>query len=465
MYHTKTHIHFAGIGGIGMSAIATLLKVQGYTVSGCDLDLDQQSIVNLKTLGCTIYHGNNTPGCNDTSIDIMVYSTACKNNNAEITAALERGIPAVHRSIMLGELMRTKFSIAVTGSHGKTTTTSLISHMLMQALLDPTIIIGGHLSSIGNNARAGTGKFLVAEADESDRSFMNLYPTIALVTNIDLEHLETYRDIDDIKATFKDFIAKLPFYGTAVMCLDDEHIRSLLPTIHTKVITYGLDTTANVYATDIILNASSSTFTAWHNGTHLGTVTCAMPGKHNVLNALGALAVGLDIGIDFHTIARSLAHFQGIERRFTYRGEYKGAEIFDDYGHHPREIYHTLLVARKRTKSKLVVVFQPHRYTRTDKLWDDFVATFVESSIDHLIITDIFAASEDPIAGITSQKLVDAIAKHKPKFTITYAPYEQDFASIIQKLEVTVDNNDLVLLLGAGKVNKLTSYLPPHFGS
>src|SRR5579872_3677738 len=418
VYNKKAHIHFVGIGGIGMSGIATILKYQGYDISGCDADLDQQSVRNLRALGCTVHQGNNTPGCNDGSIDILVYSSAIKSQNPEILAAQERGIPTIPRALMLAELMRTKYSIAIAGSHGKTTTTSLVSHILMEARKDPTIIIGGHLKSISTNARLGEGDFLVAETDESDRSLLHLQATIAVVTNIDLEHLETYKDIDDIKDTFKQFLNNLPFYGKAIMCIDDANVRSLLPLPHIKTIKYGLDASADFYATNINLEGDHSTFTVWHKAHCLGPVTFSMPGRHNVLNSLAATAVALDLEIPFATIAAALKSFKGVERRFSYRGEFKGAEIFDDYGHHPNEILNTLLVARKRSKQRLIVVFQPHRFTRTDKLWHDFVATFATSHVDKLLVTDIYPASEQPIPGITSENLVKAVEQSNPSISV-----------------------------------------------
>lgn len=462
MYHKKAHIHFVGIGGIGMSGIATILKYQGYTISGCDLDLDQQSVKNLKDLGCQVYHGNNTPQCNNASIDILVYSSAIRSYDPEIMSAQQRGIPTISRALMLAELMRTKYSIAIAGSHGKTTTTSLISHILMEAHLDPTIIIGGHLKNISTNARFGTGDFLVAEADESDRSLIHLQATLAVVTNIDLEHLDVYHDINDIKQTFLQFLNALPFYGKAFVCNDDAHVRSLIPMIpHVKIIKYGLDETATIYATNVDLQPSHSTFTVWHKDIRnpLGTIHHAMPGRHNVLNALAALAVALDLGISFSTIAAALENFKGIERRFSYRGTFKGAEIFDDYGHHPNEIFNTLLVARRRSKGKLFVIFQPHRYSRTDKLWNDFVMTFVTSKIDHLIVTDIYPASEQPIENITSQNLAHAMNTHNPRCSISYIPCDQNFERIIKELETKVTENDLILLLGAGRITKLSNYL------
>lgn len=461
MYNSKAHIHFVGIGGIGMSGIAQILKNQGYEISGCDADMDQQSIKDLKALGCSIFEGNNSPACHECNPDILVYSSAIRAHNPEIIAAQARGIPTIARALMLAELMRTKYSIAISGAHGKTTTTSLVSHILIEAKLDPTVIVGGHLKNIEANARLGNGEFLVAETDESDRSLQNLHPTLAVVTNIDLEHLETYKDLDDIKETFKRFLNNIPFYGKAFVCIDDANVRSIMPTLpHIKMVKYGLDESADLYATDIQLEPDHNTFIVHgKDGKVLGSVTSKIVGRHNVLNTLAATAVALDLGISFEIIAKAINNFKGIERRFCFKGTYQGAEIFDDYGHHPIEIYNTLLVAKKRAKNKLIVVFQPHRYTRTDKLWNDFVKILTSAHIDHLIVTDIYPASEAPILNVTSQNLVNAMCEQNPNFPISYVPYEADFAQIKRTLAPIAQENDLVLLLGAGKVNKLVDYL------
>lgn len=455
--YKKAHIHFVGIGGIGMSGIATILKNQGYIISGCDADLDQPSIKMLQQLDCRIYQGNNTDLCNDSSINVLVYSSAIQGQNPEIIAAQQRGIPTIPRAIMLAELMRTKYSLAIAGSHGKTTTTSLISHILIEAGIDPTVIIGGHLKTISNNARVGDGDFLVAEADESDRSFLHLYATIAVVTNIDLEHLETYRDLNDIKDTFRQFLCKLPFYGTAILCIDDENIQSLLPIPYIKTTLYGLSPRADWYATDIQLEPEYSTYILHHKNQDapLGHIMINMPGKHNVLNSLAAVAAAHELDVPLATIQEALKSFKGVERRFSYRGTYREAELFDDYGHHPREIACTLEVARKRTKHKLTVVFQLHRYTRTHKLWDLFIETFLQSNIDHLIITDIYPASESPIPGITGKQFAQTLQTYNPPFTVSYIPFENDFCSLKQALDSAITPNDLILLLGAGKINKL----------
>ena len=461
MYKKKAHIHFIGIGGIGMSGIATILRYQGYIISGCDIDHEQQSIASLKKSGCTIFHGNNTPQCHDSSIAIVVYSSAIQSNNPEIRAAQQRSIPTIGRASMLAELMRTKYSVAIAGSHGKTTTTSLISHILIEAELDPTVVIGGHLKTISHNARIGNGDFLVAEADESDRSLLSLYATIAVVTNIDLEHLETYKDLDDIKQTFKQFLSNLPFYGAAILCSDDENIQSLLPIVSVKTILYGLSPCADWYATSIDLQMDHSTFLLHHkqNENPLTAITINMPGTHNVLNALAAIALARELDIPLDRIAQALKTFKGVERRFSYRGTFAGAELFDDYGHHPNEISCTLLVARKRASRNLTVVFQLHRYTRTHKLWDNFIETFLQSDIDQLIITDIHPASETPIPGISGKQFARALKSYNPRFSVSYAPLESDFASIKAILQNSTQPKDLILLLGAGKIYRLAAFL------
>jgi UDP-N-acetylmuramate--alanine ligase len=435
MYRKKIHLHFVGIGGIGMSGIAKILAYQGYVISGCDKDLDQQSVRDLQTIGCTIYAGNNTPECHDATIDIVVYSSALKKDNPELVAAQQRGIPTIPRALMLAELMRTKYSIAIAGAHGKTTTTSLISHILIEAKKDPTV---------------------------SDRSLLNLQATLAVVTNIDLEHLETYSDIEDIKATFVQFLNNLPFYGKAILCNDDLHIQSLLPMPHLKTIRYGLDDTADLYALNIDLRADDSLFTVHKKGLPepLGAVHLMMPGKHNVLNALAAIALSLELDIDFATIAQALSSFKGIDRRFTFKGNYQGAQMFDDYGHHPEEIRNTLLVARKKAERQLTVVFQPHRYTRTHKLWDHFVSMFAQSTIDHLIITDIYAASESPISEVNGYNLAQAIQRAHPRCTVQYIPYDDQFNALKEALKsLAPQNGDLILLQGAGRMNHLPEYL------
>lgn len=465
MYSKKPHIHFVGIGGIGMSGIAIILKQQGYTISGCDAHTNQETVTQLRALGCAVYQDNNNYACDDATINKLVYipmyATTIDAVTTEITRARTNGIPTVSRAQMLAELMLTKHSIAVAGSHGKTTTTSLIAHILIEAGIDPMVIVGGHVKNMGSNARNGNGDFLVAEADESDRSFLQLNPTYAIITNIDLEHLETYTDLDDIKTSFKQFLNNLHTDGKAIICIDDVNIGSLLPLANVTTISYGINHNADLYAQDITLNADHSLFTVYTKSSDIpfGTITLPMPGLHNIYNALAAIAMTLEMKIDFTTITNSLISFAGIDRRFSFHGTYNNAEIFDDYGHHPKEIENTLIIARKRAINRLTVVFQPHRHTRTEKLWADFLTTFRTSSIDTLIITDIYSAGEQPINTISSERMAQELQSFNPPFTVLYIPFDADFHRIKQAITRSTQPNDLILLLGAGKTQQIAQEL------
>ncbi len=462
MYTKRAHIHFVGIGGIGMSGIATILHHLGYVISGCDVDMDQKSVEDLKALGCSIHHGNNNKSCHDSTIDILVYSSAMSKDNPEILAAKQRGIPTIPRALMLAELMRMKYSVAIAGAHGKTTTTSFISHILIEVGFDPTVVIGGHLKNISNNARFGNGDFLVAEADESDRSLLKLFPTIAVVTNIDREHLDVYKDLDDIKNTFLQFLSNIPFYGKAFLCDDDQHLQAMLPELtHIKTLQYGFSPSSDIYATEVQLNPDHSICLVHQKGTQipLGNLIIPMPGRHNVLNALAATAVALDLGVPFARIADALAQFKGVDRRFTFKGMYNGAMMFDDYGHHPTEILNTLAVARRRTHKKLIVAFQPHRYSRTQALWQEFIEVLAHSGVDKLLITDIYPASEQPIDGITTQSFVEALKLQYPACTVQYVPQDDQFEGIQYEIKKSAQEGDLILFLGAGKINKTAKYL------
>ena len=450
MYNKKNHIHFIGIGGIGMSGIATVLRAQGYHISGCDVDLDQPSIQKLMDIGCHVFKGNNTDACADLSINTVVYSSAIQPNNPEIRAAQQRAIPTIPRALMLAELMRTKYSVAIAGSHGKTTTTSLVSHILIEAEMDPTVIIGGHLKTISHNARMGEGDFLVAEADESDRSLLHLHATLAIVTNIDLEHLETYKNLEDIKQTFRQFLTNLPFYGSAILCIDDLNIQSILPIPTIKTVLYGLSARADWYATNIDLQPNYSCFTLHHSSQDqpLGSITLNMPGKHNILNALGAIALTRELKVPFPVIAHALASFKGVDRRFTYGGIYQGAELFDDYGHHPKEIECTLKVARKRAHNKLTVIFQPHRYSRTKDCLGMYGSIF--NSADQVIITDIHSAGESPIPGVHVETILDEL-KQGSSVSCCYFPREE----LSHQLQAVLQKGDVVVTLGAGNITKV----------
>ncbi len=469
MYKKQKHIHFIGIGGIGMSGIAEILKLQGYPVSGCDKDLNSKIIDHLREIGCKIHKNHSADHIKD--VDVLVCSTAVNKKNEEVAAAIEKGIPVIPRAIMLSELMRMKYGIAVAGSHGKTTTTSIISHILLEAKLDPTIVIGGVLKSISRNAKLGQSNLLVAEADESDRSLLYLNPSIAIVTNVDLEHLDTYKDLNDIKQTFKDFLGRLPFYGKAFVCIDDENLKSILPLPHINTVKYGFSPNADIIGEILELKKTESIFNVYLNTKTifykqileknenttgkilLGKIQLNMPGEHNILNSLAAIALSLELDVPFEKIKNALKTFKGVERRFEFKGSFNGTDIFDDYGHHPTEIKNTLLVAQKRTQNNLHVIFQPHRFTRTQKLWDDFVTVFTQNKkIKTLYLTDIYPASEKPIPGITSKKLATAIQEKNPNLKVIYF---SDYSKITKDIQKILNPEDLLLTVGAGKVNKV----------
>lgn len=463
MYKKREHIHFMGIGGIGMSGIAEILKLQGYSVSGCDASTGSKTITHLQEIGCTIYEKHHADHIE--AADVLVYSSAINRQNPEILAALGKGIPVISRAIMLAELMRTKYSIAVSGAHGKTTTTSLISHILIESNYSPTIIIGGILKNIASNAQLGDSDLLIAEADESDRSLLYLNPTMAVVTNIDAEHLDTYSGIEDIKDTFKNFLARLPFYGKGFVCIDDPYVQSILPLPHISTVKYGLSTKADIMGDITALTKTQSTFDVYQTNPltrekhSLGSVTLNIPGEHNIQNALAAIAVCLELDVPFSNIQHALASFKGIDRRFEFKGNYNDAEIFDDYGHHPTEIFKTLLVAERKKNNNLYVVFQPHRFSRTAKLWDEFVNLFTHSQgfkIEKIYITDIYPASELPLPNITSAELVASIKLKNPSLAVEYAP---DFSHIIEQLKKLLMPGDLLLTLGAGKAYQIGDYI------
>lgn len=452
-----------GIGGIGMSGIAKVLRKQGYRISGCDNMLDAATIKELVDLGCVIAPCHNHSICTDLSIDVLVRSSAVPLTHQEIIAAQIRKIPVILRATILAEIMRSKFSIAVAGSHGKTTTSSLLAHVLMKAHYNPTVIIGGIMSEINTNALFGNGQLLVAEADESDRSFLFLPKAYSIITNINLEHVDTYHDFEDLKNTFIQFLNTIPFYGLNVICTDSPGIQEVIPKITTSFITYGTKKNATMQAINIDLLPSSSSFELINNtdGTSLGEFTISLPGIHNVLNAVGVITLATHLGAPIETIKLALASFGGVDRRFTFRGlsNHHGALIFDDYGHHPTEILHTLEVAHKKAMKNLIVVFQPHRFTRTRHFWSEFVNLFASSKIDLLIITDIFPASEAPIIGISSELLVADIKQKNPSLNVIYYEFGTNGEAIQRHLESMLQAEDLVLLQGAGKANKIAKAL------
>jgi UDP-N-acetylmuramate--alanine ligase len=439
-----TRIHFVGIGGIGMSGIAELLLNLEFSVSGSDVS-DSETVARLRSLGAVIHIGHRPENIGDAQV--VVYSSAVGLDNPECVAAKTRTLPVIPRAEMLAELMRMKFSIAIAGTHGKTTTTSMLATILARAEKDPTAVIGGRLDMFGSNARLGDGELLVAEADESDRSFLKLAPIVAVVTNIEEEHMDCYKDIDDIRDTYIQFLNKVPFFGFDMVCLDDANIQHILPLLDRKVITYGSHTQAIYRYTEPQYSGLQTRFTAHRKGSVLGEVTIGVPGKHNCLNALAAIATALELGIDFDVVRRGLAGFKGVQRRCHVRGEKNGITVMDDYGHHPTEIRMTLSAIKNGfPKRRVIAVFQPHRYTRTRDLFEEFVNSFYDAS--RLYLTEIYPASEQPIEGVSSSRLFEAIKNHGYRDAF-YVGNKEDLPDVLLKV---LKKGDLVIFLGAGDV-------------
>jgi UDP-N-acetylmuramate--alanine ligase len=443
MYGKIQKIHFVGIGGIGMSGIAEVLINLGYKVSGSDLK-ESDITRRLASLGGTIAYGHRAE--NLAEVDVVVTSTAVNRNNPEVLEAHRRKIPVIPRAEMLAELMRMKYGVAIAGTHGKTTTTSMVATVLSHGGIDPTVVIGGRLDSIGSNAKLGQGKFLVAEADESDGSFLKLSPTIAVVTNVDADHLDYYRDMDEIRATFIDFINKVPFYGLVVLCLDDQNLQAMIPEVKKRLVTYGLNSQADFQASDIQHHADRTGFLVHYRGAALGRLNIRMPGRHNVLNALAAVAVGMELDMPFAAIAEGFQDFGGVQRRFQVKGEIGGIMVVDDYGHHPAEIKATLAAARSGWSRRLVAVFQPHRYSRTEALFDEFTTAFYQA--DHLVVMDIYAAGEEPRPGVSAEKLANGISVHGHKSCRFTGTAE----ATVEHLQAILQPGDIVITLGAGNV-------------
>ncbi len=439
------HAHFVGIGGIGMSGIAELLINLGYNVSGSDMR-DTAVTRRLAALGGHIVKGHKKE--NVEGADVVVYSSAVGLDNPEIVEAKNRYIPVIPRAEMLAELMRLKYGVAVAGAHGKTTTTSMIASILTCGRLDPTVVIGGRLDIWGgSNAKLGQGDILVAEADESDGSFIALSPTIAVVTNIDHEHMDHYGNMDAIRETFINFINKIPFYGTAILCLDNEEIQGIIPSLKKKYLTYGMTSQADLRARDLDKEKLGVSFEIIFHNRSLGRITVGLPGEHNVQNALAAAAVGLELDLDIDVIKEGLKSLGGLERRFHIRGEQANILVLDDYGHHPTEIMATLKTAKECWPEKrLIVAFQPHRYTRTKELYDRFVISFNEADI--LIVTSIYPAGEKAINGVSAEWLSRGIKEHGHKEVILCLRQEE----ILSTLLSVVRAGDLIVTLGAGDI-------------
>jgi UDP-N-acetylmuramate--alanine ligase len=447
MFKRYQQIHLIGIGGSGMSGIAEILLNLGYRVTGSDVRRTDV-VERLEHLGAKVFIGHD--GANVDGSHVVVYSSAVSRDNVEVRVARERQIPVIPRAEMLAELMRLKYGIAVAGTHGKTTTTSLVGAVLAEGRYDPTVIVGGRVTSLGGNARMGQGEFLVAEADESDGSFLKLDPTIAVVTTIDAEHLDHYGNLELIMEAFTTFVSKVPFYGAAVLCLDEPNIQRLIPRVEKRIITYGIDAAADLVARHVQLSGMASRFEVFQRGVRLGECTLQIPGRHNVLNALAAVAVGLDLEIPFVTIQKALAAFAGVQRRFQVRGVVAGVTVVDDYGHHPAEIRATLAAAKAGFDARVITVFQPHRFTRTKHLRAEFLTAFNQA--DAVVVMDIYAAGETPIPGVTAADLAEGIRAHGHRHVVYLG---SDRARIVEHLREIVRPGDIVLTQGAGDVSQL----------
>jgi UDP-N-acetylmuramate--alanine ligase len=453
MFKRIKHVHFVGIGGIGMSGIAEVVLNLGYKVTGSDLRATEITH-RLERLGATIYPQHTVD--NVEGAHVVVTSSAVRTDNPEIEEAQRRKIPVIARAEMLAELARLKYAVAVAGTHGKTTTTSMIATILDRAGFDPTVVVGGLLNTIGSNARLGKGDFIVLEADESDRSFLLLSPTIAVVTNIEADHLDQYRDLDDIQAAFLSFINKVPFYGASILCIDEPVVQSLIPQIKRRIITYGTAATADVCVTDASFQGLSSTFTLRFNGGSTQKFSLNVPGMHNVLNATAAFAAARDMDVDEDVVAAALETFRGVDRRFQIKAQDE-VTIIDDYAHHPTEIRATLGAAKSGNFQRIFAVFQPHRYTRTFHLFDDFARAF--NLADVVLMLDIYPAGENPIEGITTLALIEKLKSFGHKNAV----YAQSFEMIESYIGDNVKAGDAVVVMGAGSVTKLSDTLALRF--
>ena len=450
MFRHVKKIHFIGIGGIGMSGIAEVLCNLEFSVSGSDLKKSKNTD-RLEKLGAVVTEGHAAENVGDAQV--VVYSSAVKEDNPEIVIAREKKIPVIPRAEMLAELMTLKpYSVGVSGSHGKTSTTSMVATVLGHAGVDPTTIVGGVVDTLGSNARLGTSDWFVIEADESDRSFLMLNPTICVVTNIDREHMESYKGMEDVTQCFTDFVNKVPFYGACVLCLDDPNVQSIIPSIKRRRVTYGFTAQADVSAHNIVYNERfGSTFTVWRGAEVLGEINLPVPGKHNVYNALAATTVALELEIAFKKISEAFSKFKNANRRFQFKGEANGITVVDDYGHHPTEISATLAAAKGGSGGRrTVVVFQPHRYTRTHELMEDFARCF--NNADVLYLLDIYAASEPPIENVTAEILAEKIKEFGHK----NAAYIGDIESAAPQVAENLQKGDLVITLGAGSITRLS---------
>jgi UDP-N-acetylmuramate--alanine ligase len=448
MFSSIKKLHFVGIGGIGMSGIAEILIDQGFKISGSDRSLSEVT-ERLSRLGAIIFEGH-TPKNISNDVDVVVYSSAVTPDNPEVVEAKRRAIPIIRRAEMLAEVMRLKYGIGIAGTHGKTTTTSMISLVLMEGRMDPTVIVGGKLSGLGGtNARLGKGEFIVVEADEFDRSFLSLTPTIAVLTTLEEDHLDCYRDLEDIKGAFVQFANKVPFYGFIVLCLDEPALLDIMPSFATKrITTYGMNPQADVQAVDVRFHEGVSEFTVVRHAKELGHIDLHVPGRHNVQNALAAIAVGLQLNISFADVKAGIEKFAGVYRRWELKGEAQSISVYDDYGHHPTECKATLSGAKSGWKRRVVCVFQPHLYSRTRDFYEDFGKAFLLSDV--LVLTDVYPAREEPIQGVTGE----LIAHAAKKFGHKEVHYIADKTQIPEWLLALVKPGDIVITMGAGDIWK-----------
>ncbi|MFN9892460.1 MAG: UDP-N-acetylmuramate--L-alanine ligase [Acidobacteriota bacterium] len=444
MFFKQQHLHFTGIGGIGMSGIAMVLHNLGYTISGSDQKFSATT-ERLAQMGMTIHEGH--AAANVAGAKALVVTSAVRADNPELVEARRLGIPVIPRGELLAELMRLKFGIAIAGSHGKTSTTSMTAAVLAHAGLDPTVVVGGKVGTLGGeNARLGQSDFLLVESDESDGSFLKLAPILAVVTNIDREHLDHYHSIEEIRAAFRDFVNKVPFYGAAVLCLDDENVQQILPGVKRRTITYGVSAQADLQVTEAAYGHLASRWKLRLRGEELGTFEIRVPGAHNVLNATAAVAVALELDVPVAVIASGLLEYAGVDRRFQRRGEAGGVTVVDDYGHHPTEVRATLAAARLCRFGRIHVIFQPHRYTRTQHLLDEFARSFHQA--DAVYLMDIYAASEPPIAGVSSEVLVERLQD----FGHRGARYCGSMEAAVAAVAAAAAPGDVIVTMGAGSV-------------
>jgi UDP-N-acetylmuramate--alanine ligase len=447
MFSSIKKVHFVGIGGIGMSGIAEILLDQGFAVTGSDR-APSENTERMRSLGAAVFIGHAAQNV-QSDVDVLVYSSAVPPENPEIREAQKRKIPVIRRAEMLAEVMRLRYGIGIAGTHGKTTTTSMVGLVLIEGGSDPTVIVGGRLRGLaGSNARLGRGDFIVVEADEFDRSFLSITPTIAVLTTLETDHLDCYRDLEDIKAAFVQFAQKVPFYGFVVLCLDEPALQDIMPKLKKKIVTYGLNGQADLQAVDIVHRANRTTFTAVYGGKDLGSIELQIPGKHNVQNALAAVAVGLQLGVPFAKIKTGIERFTGVFRRWEVKAEVGGITVIDDYAHHPTEIRATLAGAKAGWRRRVVCVFQPHLYSRTRDFYDEFGRAFFNADV--LVVTDVYPAREEPIQGISGELIVNAAREFGHK-QVHYVPDKKNVPAFLMSIK---QQGDMIITMGAGDIWK-----------